>query len=137
MSTKIAERLQKFALTFPETTEAHPWGHTVAKVRGKIFFSMSLDGGSLKVSMKLPHSREFALDRPFTEPTHYGLGQHGWVSAKFSSKDKVPMGLLEAWIEESYRAIAPKKVVAALDGEMKPAPGRASKRAASPRARKR
>lgn len=133
MSQKIAERLQKFALSFPETTEAHPWGHTVAKVKGKIFFSMSVDDGSLKVSMKLPQSREFALDRPFCEPTHYGLGQHGWVSAKFSPKDKPPADLLEGWIEESYRAIAPKKLIAALDDEAEPA----AKRARSPRARRR
>lgn len=130
MSRKEAERLLKFALSFPETEEAHPWGHTVAKVRGKIFVSMSLDGGAFKVSMKLPQSRLFALDRPFCEPTHYGLGAKGWVSAKFGAKDKPPMDLLEGWIEESYRAIAPKKVVAALDGA-------APKRASSPRSRKR
>jgi predicted DNA-binding protein (MmcQ/YjbR family) len=131
MAPKIADRLLKFALSFPEATEAHPWGHTVAKVKGKIFFSMSVDQGSFKVSMKLPRSREFALDRPFCEPTHYGLGQHGWVSAKFGPKDKPPVDLLEGWIEESFRAIAPKKVVAAFDG----APEVASKRARSPRAR--
>jgi predicted DNA-binding protein (MmcQ/YjbR family) len=136
MSPKIAERLRKFALALPETTEAHPWGHTVAKVKGKIFFSMSVDDGSFKVSMKLPHSREFALDRPFCEPTHYGLGQHGWVSAKFGAKDKPPVALLEGWIEESYRAIAPKKMVAALD-EPPAKPTKKAKRVPSPRARTR
>ena len=29
--------------------------------------------------------------------------------------DQTPLELLEAWIDESYRAIAPKRVVAELD----------------------
>jgi len=114
----VAERLKTFALSFPETEEAHPWGETAIKVRGKVFLFMHIGDARLSLSVKLPHSREFALDRDFTEPTHYGLGAKGWVSAKFEGKGtgrgKPPVDLLEAWIEESYRAIAPKRIVAKL-----------------------
>jgi predicted DNA-binding protein (MmcQ/YjbR family) len=124
MSRKIAERLRKFALSFPETTEAHPWGETAIKVKGKTFLFMRADAAGMGMSVKLPHSREFALDRPFCAPTRYGLGASGWVSAKFTAKDKPPVELMEGWIEESYRAVAPKKLMAALD-ETAPKPKRA------------
>jgi hypothetical protein len=64
--------------------------------------------------VKLPRSREFALEYPFTEPTHYGLGKAGWVSSTFAPKDDPPLDVLCAWVDESFRAIAPKKLVAAL-----------------------
>lgn len=115
----VAERLRKFALSFPETEETHPWGETAIKVKGKVFLFMHIGDDHLSLSVKLPHSREFALDRAFTAPTRYGLGSKGWVSATFegkvTAKNKPPADLLEAWIEESYRAIAPKRVLAKLD----------------------
>ena len=47
-----------------------------------------------------------AHDLPFAEPTHYGLGKHGWVTAHFDQKKKPAIDLLEAWLDESYRAVA-------------------------------
>jgi hypothetical protein len=32
----------------------------------------------------------------------------------------VPTAVLEAWIDESYRAVAPKKLVAALEAQCEP-----------------
>jgi predicted DNA-binding protein (MmcQ/YjbR family) len=64
--------------------------------------------------VKLPHSSGAALLFAFASPTGYGLGKSGWITARFGKKDKVPLGLLEAWIDESYRAIAPKAVVKSL-----------------------
>jgi len=113
-AAKAAERLRMFALSFPEATEAHPWGETAIKVKGKTFLFMRAGEDGISLSVKLPNPRDYALDRPFCEPTHYGLGSKGWVSAKFVPKDKPPVELLEGWIEESYRAIAPKKLVAGL-----------------------
>ena len=55
-----------------------------------------------------------AADLPFAEPTGYGLGKSGWVTARFTKVSDVPMELLEKWIDESYRAIAPKKLVKSL-----------------------
>lgn len=52
---------------------------------------------------------------PFSSPTAYGLGKSGWVTATFALKDAPPVDLLKAWIDESYRAQAPKKLIAQLD----------------------
>ena len=88
-------------------------------MNGKVFVFLGLDpvpGGEMGLSVKLPASAEEALELPFTAPTGYGLGKSGWVTAKFGEKDAPPIGILEAWIRESYRAIAPKKLSAQLDG---------------------
>lgn len=116
---KAFENVRKFALSYPETREDHPWGESAIKVKSKTFVFMGLTDGKLGLSVKLPRSREFALDYPFTKPTGYGLGQSGWVSASFAGKDSPPLDVLRAWVDESFRAIAPKKLVATVP-EMKP-----------------
>lgn len=112
--TDTADRLRAQALGYPETTEDFPWGHSAFKVKGKSFLFLATDEGWLSLSMKLPNSREFALEYPFTKPTGYGLGKAGWVSARFDGDDEVPLDVLSAWLEESYRAIAPKRLSATL-----------------------
>ena len=112
-----AQRMREFALGLPGAWEDHPWGESVAKVGKKVFafFGIPEEGGSLSLSVKLPESSEEALSMPFAEPTGYGLGRAGWVSSRFAPGDEPPVDILCDWIEESYRAIAPKKLVAELD----------------------
>ena len=112
--TDAADRLRTQALGYPETVEDFPWGHSAFKVKGKSFLFLASDEGWLKLSLKLPQSREFALEYPFTTPTEYGLGKAGWVTARFDGDDEIPMDVLSAWLDESYRAIAPKRLVATL-----------------------
>ena len=38
------------------------------------------------------------------------LGKSGWVTATFHKGDRPPFDILKSWIDESYRAIAPKKL---------------------------
>jgi predicted DNA-binding protein (MmcQ/YjbR family) len=109
--------LRDHALTYPEVTEDHPWGHRAMKVKGKVFVFLGGESSrnELSLSLKLPSSRDVALDLPFAEPTGYGMGKHGWVTARFAKVSDVPMDLLKAWMDESFRAIAPKKLVKTLD----------------------
>lgn len=72
-------------------------------------------GSGMGLSVKLPESLEEALDLPFTKPTGYGLGKAGWVTARFEPHDERPLAILKSWIAESYRAVAPKKLVEELD----------------------
>jgi predicted DNA-binding protein (MmcQ/YjbR family) len=112
---KTFRALRTLALRYPETREDLPWGESAIKVKGKTFVFMRADKTSLSLSVKLPVRGQFALEYPFAKPTPYGLGKSGWVSFNFSGKDKPPMDMLTAWIDESFRAIAPKKIVATLD----------------------
>ncbi len=109
---KLAERLRRHALSMPGATEHFPWGERVAKVNGKVFAFLGSDAGenAVTMSVKLPQSAAAALDRPFAAPTGYGLGRSGWVSVRFESGESADADLLCAWIEESWRAIAPKRL---------------------------
>jgi predicted DNA-binding protein (MmcQ/YjbR family) len=111
----IERVLREFALRFPETYEEFPWGERAVKVKGKAFLFMRATAEEVSLSVKLPQSRDMAHDLPFAEPTAYGLGKHGWVTARIAAGAKAPLDLLQAWIDESYRAVAPKKIVAQLD----------------------
>ena len=71
------------ALALPEAYEEFPWGECAVKMRGKTFLFTRNDDSGLHLTVKLPHSREFALEYPFTQPTGYGLGRSGWVTASF------------------------------------------------------
>ncbi len=108
------ERLRAHGLALPETVEEHPWGHSALKVRGKTFVFLNLEAERLSLSTKLPVSRDFALMLDFTAPTGYGLGRSGWVTSAFEPGDEIDLELLGRWIEESYRAIAPKRLAALL-----------------------
>jgi predicted DNA-binding protein (MmcQ/YjbR family) len=115
---RIRRELRDYALSFPGATEDFPWGERVAKVKEKVFVFLGTDpvpGGPMGLSVKLPESGQDALDLPFAKPTGYGLGKSGWVSATFEPKDDPPVEILKGWILESYRAVAPKKLVAELE----------------------
>jgi len=117
-STKLkreAERIRQYALSFPETHEDLPWGHSAFKVKKKTFVFMALEETGISVSIKLRESLFNALALPFTQPTGYGLGKSGWVSASLRPEKDIPISLIDKWIEESFRLIAPKTVLKQLD----------------------
>jgi predicted DNA-binding protein (MmcQ/YjbR family) len=106
--------LRDIAMAYPEAQEDFPWGERAIKIRGKVFVFMSGDDERLSLTTKLPASSEVALLLPYASPTGYGLGKSGWVTAKFGPLDEAPIELLREWIDESFRAVAPKKLVAQL-----------------------
>ena len=126
--------LRDFGLKFPEATEDHPWGHIAGKVKGKMFLVLGGTDDRLTVTCKLPSSGRLALTLPFASPTGYGLGKSGWVTASFEAGDPIPLDRMAEWIEESYRAVAPKKLVAAWDNP-EAVPAAAAKKG-SPKKRK-
>jgi predicted DNA-binding protein (MmcQ/YjbR family) len=105
--------LRAFGLTYPGAHTKSPWpGHLDLAVNDKTFAYLSVEGDPFKISCKLPHSNDDALSLPFVAPTEYGLGKSGWVTARPTGP--VPVDMFKAWIDESYRAQAPKRLVAAL-----------------------
>lgn len=137
-ASKYAQlKLRDYAMTFPGAEEHHPWGEIAIKVKNKVFVFLSAHGKGFGMSAKLPNSRAQALDNDFAEPTGYGLGKSGWVSARFDPGVEPPLETLKPWIEESYRAIVPAKFVAALDGGPMPVARKApAKRAGKPAAKR-
>ena len=84
------------------------------KVHKKIFLFLHGDAKTLRVTTKLSLSYGAALLAPFAKPTGYGLGKCGWVTASFAGTEHVPYDVLLNWMDESYRAIAPKRLSGSL-----------------------
>ncbi|MCF3122311.1 MmcQ/YjbR family DNA-binding protein [Streptomyces arenae] len=113
------ESVRVFALGMPGATEEFPWGESVAKVNRKVFVFLGMDDGShprgitVKLTDEAAHAH--ALTAPGAEPAGYGLGRSGWVRIPLEERGAPAAELLCDWVEESYRAIATKKLVAELD----------------------
>ncbi|HUG48348.1 MAG TPA: MmcQ/YjbR family DNA-binding protein [Candidatus Limnocylindria bacterium] len=105
----IRVRLREYALGLPEAWEDHPWGETVAKVRKKVFVFLGSDGSAEpRIWVKLAESQPLALSQPGVSPAGYNLGKSGWVDVRLS--DETPYEMLREWIDESYRAVAPRSL---------------------------
>ena len=113
--TKLESAMRDRALGYPQTEEAFPWGERAIKVKGKAFLFMRLGDSELSFSVKLPRTGMQALAMPFAKPTEYGLGKHGWVTVRLTKATKALTEQCLSWIDESFRAVAPKRVVASLD----------------------
>jgi predicted DNA-binding protein (MmcQ/YjbR family) len=116
----VRARVRAFALDLPEAWEDFPWGESVAKVGAKVFVFLGMGDGShppgFTVKLKREESHAHALTVPGAQPAGYGLGKSGWVSVPFGDGTPSDEVLCE-WIEESYRVVAPKRLVAKLDTE--------------------
>jgi predicted DNA-binding protein (MmcQ/YjbR family) len=111
----LRKRLLDYALGLPEAYIDHPWGEDVAKVGKKVFVFFGTGDGDFGMGVKLPESAPLALAQDGVNPSGYGLGDSGWVNVNFSVAT-LPYDMLRDWINESYRAVAPKKVAAKLGG---------------------
>jgi predicted DNA-binding protein (MmcQ/YjbR family) len=115
-SDEIVQALRAYGMTYPGAHSKAPWpGHDDLAVKDKTFAYLPVAGDPFSLSVKLPYTGEVALDLPFAAPTGYGLGKSGWVSFNPSEDAIPPMEQLKEWIDESYRAQAPKKLVRELD----------------------
>ena len=115
---EVREAVRTFALALPEAYEDFPWGGSVAKVNKKVFVFLGSDDGGHRpgftVKLKDTAVHEHALTVPGAEPAGYGLGKAGWVSVPFGDGGP-PVEVLCEWVEDSYRAVAPKRLVARLN----------------------
>lgn len=115
----IVEELRAWGLTLPGAHRKSPWPeHDDLAVRDKTLAYLPAKGRAFSLSCKLPYTGYEALQLPFAKPTAYGLGKSGWVSFN-PPEDQIPdFDRLRDWIEESYRAQAPRKLVKELDARL-------------------
>jgi predicted DNA-binding protein (MmcQ/YjbR family) len=107
-----AKTLRKAALGYPGVAEEFPWDHHAYKTPNKkafLFLTGRADGG-FTCTMKLPYRNEEALRLKGAEPTGYGMAKSGWVTFVYSGRAKPPMTKLIDYLDESWRAVAPKKL---------------------------
>lgn len=127
------QELRKAALNYPEVEEGVSCDKAAFQAREKAFLFMGSDDYSYHALLKLGESLPEATKLARKQPHHYKVGGHDWVTATFGLDQSPPEGLLEKWIDESYRLLAPKRLVAKLPQHGLPAPGAfpAEKRKAS------
>jgi predicted DNA-binding protein (MmcQ/YjbR family) len=111
----LADAVRAFAAGLPEAWEDHPWGESVYKVGKKVFVFFGVLGtdAGLRFTVKLRDSHEEALAFEWVVPAGYGLDRGGWVTC--AAPDDAPPEMLTGWIVESYRLVAPRRLVAQLD----------------------
>jgi hypothetical protein len=73
------------------------------------------------MTLNLRESHDGAVGVPGAEEAGYGLGRSGWVTIWFGPKTP-SLGVLTDWVEESYRLVAPKRLVEELDARPEPRP---------------
>lgn len=108
--------LTAYGLTLPETTVAHGWAMTrTLRVKDRmfaIFGDKAQPRDELTFIVKLPISIEMVQDLYFVRESRGWYRQHNWAIAHFGPDDDVMAELdtLKAWLRQSYRAVATKKL---------------------------
>ena len=124
MSDSQEEAVRAFALGLPGAWEDPLPGRISFKVGNKVFVFLGAPVGGMGV--KLPESGGVLLTMSFARPYGYGLGKSGWVEITLGDGDGASADLLLKCVAESYRALAPKSLVAQMDAGGKTETGEAS-----------
>ena len=111
------QRLRRICLALPEASEKETWGDPTWRVRDRIFAMQkgNFEGGRPSLWFKAPDGDQAVLvgsdPRRFFVPPY--VGHKGWVGVHLDGPglDWEELGEL---IEDSYRLIAPKRLVARL-----------------------
>jgi predicted DNA-binding protein (MmcQ/YjbR family) len=110
------QRYHDLVLALPGTKLTMPWGSPHFRVGEKILTGCPENAGPdshFSVKMDVTLQQALCASDPRFAPAPYG-GKHGWVVVRFGAKpDWKEIATL---VEGSYRLIAPKKLVAQLDG---------------------
>jgi predicted DNA-binding protein (MmcQ/YjbR family) len=106
-------QLRTLCLALPETSEALAWGHPVFKAGSKTFAAIEPIEGRPSMAFRLdPVDVDLLLRKPHFFETPYGRGL--WVSAWADAK--LDWKLVSDLVERSYRIVALKRMLKALDG---------------------
>jgi predicted DNA-binding protein (MmcQ/YjbR family) len=114
-TSQLMASLKSFALDLPDAWADNPWGDSVVKVGKKIFVFLGDNEEDSMITVKVPESHDHAMSFTGAVPTGYGLGKAGWVTIPVAGLSSGDADVLRDFVEESYRTIAPKKLINELD----------------------
>jgi predicted DNA-binding protein (MmcQ/YjbR family) len=108
-------RLRSLCLSLPETSEKASWGHPNFKAGKKMFVAFERVKGRASIAFRLnPDHVERLLRRKQFFATPYGRGL--WVS--LWADGRIDWGVVGDLVERSYRAVALKRMLMALEGQV-------------------
>lgn len=107
--------LRTLAASYPEAEEGVACKGTALecsafKVRKKTFLFASARELKVKLGNSLAEAQKLAR----SEPARFQVGASGWVTVKVDVDQPLPAEILKRWINESYRLLAPRGLVAQL-----------------------
>ena len=108
----VFARARRLCLAFPETTETASWDHPNFRAGKKTFCAFEIIAGRPSIALRLsPAEVDLALRRKHFFATPYGRGL--WASVWVD--DAIDWKLIGRLLERSYRLVANKRMVGALD----------------------
>ena len=116
---KPIDRLREICLALPEATEKSAWSEPTFRVGGKMFMMFSNnhhnDGRIAAWCNALPGTQDLLVrsdpERFFVPPYQ---GTRGWVGVRLEP-ERVDWAQVAEIVEDAYRMVAPKRLLALLD----------------------
>ena len=113
--TDPIDQLRSLCLALPETAEKEAWGDATFRVRDKIFAMVKQGDGQLSIWCKAPDGfQQILID---SDPDFYFrppyVGHKGWVGLRLDANPD--WAAVENTVRQSFRLIAPKKLVAQIE----------------------
>jgi predicted DNA-binding protein (MmcQ/YjbR family) len=107
-------RLRSICLALPETNETASWGHPNFKAGRKTFVAFERVKGRASIAFRLaPNEVERLLQHKQFFATPYGRGL--WASVW--ADGRIDWRAVEGLVERSYRLVALKRMLTALEGQ--------------------
>lgn len=106
---------REIATSYPEVEETPSCTKCAFKARNKGFLYVGADENTYNAMVKLGESLPAARALEAKDGERYRVGSTSWVTITFPHGEAPPEGLMERWIDESFRLQAPRKLLAALD----------------------
>lgn len=108
----MVQKLRALCLAFPEVSESASWGHPNFRAGKRTFATFEIIGGRPSVAFRLdPLDVERLLRQKRFVTTPYGRGQ--WIS--MWADGPLDWRLVAELLERSYRTVAIKRMILALD----------------------
>lgn len=114
-SNELADHLGRVALSYPGVETGPSCNNMAYKAAGKAFVFVGVRPDRCEVRLKLGASYAEAERLAAASPSVWEAGKFGWVKVTLPNGEGAPDGLLERWLEESYRLLAKKTLVRELD----------------------
>ncbi len=109
-------QLRARALDLPGVAEGESCVKRSFKARTKGFLYLGETDDEYNVMLKVGDSVDDARSFCDEAPDRRSVGSTNWVTLRFGTTE-LPPPFLADWIEESYRMLAPRKLVAELEGD--------------------
>ena len=113
---RVLQQVRKRCLSLPESSEVDSWGHPNFRAGKRTFVTFESIKGRPSIAFRLnPTDVDLLLRRKAFFATPYGQGR--WVS--LWADGSLNWGLVGRLLEQSYRIVALKRMIAALDATKK------------------